>query len=191
VTGAERWTLSGLGVDNPRTPGGIIAAGSKFILYGGGSIEAYDTTTQSTLWKHINLVAVSNVALSSDGSVVYAVVFNNVDGGANEQALVAFDVNSNLIHWTFQPGAQAQFVYAGSRIIYNARGRIYAATCFADSSGACNRQVLYSIDEKSGVARWKIEALRISHIAVSSDGDGITFQTISSAWENLKAMFRG
>ncbi len=130
VTGAERWTLSGLGVDDTRTPGGIIADGSAFILYGGGSIEAFDATTQSVLWKHINLVAVSNVSLSADGSVVYAVVFNNVDGGTNVQALVAFDARSNLIHWTFQPGAQAQLVYAGSRIIYNAGGMIYLASCF-------------------------------------------------------------
>jgi outer membrane protein assembly factor BamB len=191
VTGTERWTLSGLGVDDTRTPGGIIADGSKFILYGGGSIEAFDATTQSVLWKHINLVAVSNVSLSPDGSLVYAVVFNNVDGGTNVQALVAFDANSNVIHWTFQPGAQAQLVYAGSRIIYNAGGMIYLATCFSGSAGTCNRQALYGIDETTGVARWKIEARRIYALYISQDGHTLSFQTTSSAWENLKAIFRG
>ena len=188
ATGAERWTLSGLGVDDTRTPGGIIANGSKFILYGGGTIEAYDAATQSVLWKHINLVAVSNVSLSPDGSIVYAVVFNNVNGGTNVQALVAFDANSNMIHWTFQPGAQAQLVYAGSRIIYNTGGMIYLATCY--SNGTCNRQVLYGIDESTGSARWKIEARRIYALRISQDGHTLSFQTISSAWENLKALFR-
>lgn len=189
VTGAERWTLSGLGVDDARSPGGIIADGSKFIVYGGGSIEAFDATTRSVLWKHINLVAVSNVSLSPDGSLVYAVVFNNVDGGTNVQALVAFDANSNLIHWTFQPSAQTQFVYAGSRIIYNANGMIYLATCISSSPGNCTQQVLYGIDESSGTARWKIAARRISALQISQDGHTLTFQTNSSAWENLKALF--
>lgn len=187
VTGAERWTLSGLGVDDAHMPGGIIADGSKFILYGGGSIEAFDAATQSILWKHINLVAVSHVSLSPDGSLVYAVVFNNVDGGTNEQALVAFDANSNLIHWTFQPGAQ--LVYAGAHIIYNARGLIYLATCVSSAPGTCNRQVLYSIDESTGKARWQIEARRIYALQIAQNG--LIFQTSSSAWENLKAIFKG
>ncbi len=191
VTGAERWTLMGLGVDDPHTPGGIIAAGSKFILYGGGSIETFDTATQSILWKHIDLVAVSDVSLSQDGSLVYAVVFNNVDGGRNEQALVAFDINSNLVHWTFQPGAQAQLVYAGSRIIYNARGMIYVTACLPGSLGNCARQVLYGIDGQTGVARWNIAAGQISHAQLSLDENTIIFQTNSSAWENLKAIFKG
>jgi outer membrane protein assembly factor BamB len=191
VTGAERWTLSGLGVDDAQAPGGIIADGSKFILYGGGTIEAYDATAQNVLWKHIDLVAISNVSLSSDGSLVYAVVFNNVNGGTNVQALVAFDANSNLIHWTFQPDAQAQLIYAGSRIIYNVRGMIYLATCFSSSPGNCNRQILYGIDESTGAAHWNIEARRIYALQVSQDGQTLTFQTKSSAWENLKAIFRG
>ena len=191
VTGAERWTLIGLGVDDPRTPGGIIAAGSKFILYGNGSIEAFDTATLSILWKHIDLLAVSDVSLSQDGSLVYAVVFNNVDGGRNEQALVAFDIDSNLVHWTFQPGAQAQLVYAGSRIIYNARGMIYVTACLPGSLGNCARQVLYGIDGQTGAARWNIGAGQISNAQLSPDENTITFQTNSSAWENLKAIFKG
>ena len=190
ATGVERWTLSGLGVDDTRTPGGILADGSTFILYGGGSIEAFDAATQSVLWKHINLVAVSNVSLSPDGSLVYAVVFNNVNGGTNVQALVAFDARSNLIHWTFQPGAQAQIVYAGSRIIYKANGMIYLATCFVGSAGTCYRQVLYGIDESTGATHWQIEARRIYALHLSQDGHTLSFQTISSAWENLKAIFR-
>ncbi len=191
ATGAERWTLGGLGVDDTRTPGGIIANSSTFILYGGGSIEAVDATTQRVLWKHVNLVAVSNVSLSPDGSLVYAVIFNNTGGGTNVQALVAFDARLNLIRWTFQPGAQAQFVYAGSRIIYNANGMIYLASCFAGSAAPCYRQVLYGINESTGAARWQIEARRIYALRISKDGNTLSFQTSSSAWENLKAAFRG
>ncbi|HEU0000622.1 MAG TPA: PQQ-binding-like beta-propeller repeat protein [Ktedonobacteraceae bacterium] len=191
VTGTERWTLSGLGVDDQHMPGGVIAVGNKFILYGGGSIEVYDSAAQKVLWKHSDLVAVSNVSISPDGSLVYAVVFNRVDGGANAQALVAFDMNTNLIHWTFQPDAQARLVYAGSRIIYTARGMIYATTCYADRQGNCTRQVLYGIDGKTGKTRWKMEALRIYDAQLSQDGTTLTFQTSSSAWENLKTLFRG
>ena len=50
VTGAEHWTLSGLGVDDTQTPGGIIADGSKFILYGGGTIEAANGVAQIPLF---------------------------------------------------------------------------------------------------------------------------------------------
>ncbi len=189
VTGVERWTLSGLGVDNAQAPGGILADGNRFILYGGGSIEAVDPATHSILWKHIDLGAVSNVSLSPDGSIVYAVVFNNVDGGTNTQALVAFDANSDLIHWTFQPGAQAQFVYAGARIIYNADGMIYLATCVASGPGTCTHQVLYGVDEQTGKARWQIEARRISALQTSQDGQSLTFQIETSAWENLKGLF--
>ena len=191
VTGAERWTLSGLGVDDQHMPGGVIAAGNKFILYGGSSIEVYDSTAQKVLWKHSDLVAVSNVSISPDGSLVYAIVFNRLDGGANAQALVAFDMNTNLIHWTFQPDAQARLVYAGSRIIYTARGMIYTIACYADSQGNCNRQVLYAIDGKTGKTRWKMEALRIYDTQLSQDGSTLTFQTSNSAWENLKTLFKG
>lgn len=191
ATGVERWTLSGLGVDTMQAPGGILADGNKFILYGGGSIEALDPAKHSVLWKHINLVAVSNVSLSPDGSSVYAVVLNNVDGGVSTQALVAFDANSDLIRWTFQPGAQARFVYTGARIIYNAGGMIYLATCFAGSPGTCVHQVLYGVDEQTGKARWQIDARRISALQSSQDGQSVMFQTESSAWESLKAVFRG
>ena len=189
ATGVERWTLSGLGVDNTQVPGGILADGNRFILYGGGSIEAFDPASHSVLWKHINLVAVSNVSLSPDGSSVYAVVFNNVDGGTSTQALVAFDANSDLIRWTFQPGAQARFVYAGARIIYNADGMIYLATCVASGPGTCTHQVLYGVDEQTGKARWQIQARRISALQSSLDGQTVTFQVESSAWENLKGLF--
>ncbi len=191
ASGVEHWTLGGLGVDDTQTPGGIIVDGSKFILYGGGSIEAFDVPTQSVLWTHSNLVAVSNVSLSPDGSLVYAVVFNNPDGGTNMQALVAFDANSNLVDWTFQPGAQAQLVYAGARILYNGHGMIYLASCFTGAPGTCSRQVLYGIDESTGTARWQIAARRINALQVSQDGSAITFQTSSSAWDSLKAIFRG
>ncbi|MGH2493942.1 MAG: PQQ-binding-like beta-propeller repeat protein, partial [Ktedonobacteraceae bacterium] len=191
MTGSERWTLSGLGVDDQHMPGGVIAAGNKFILYGGGSIEAYDSVAQKVLWKHSDLVAVSNVSISPDSSLVYAVVFNRVAGGANAQALVAFDINTNLVHWTFQPDAQARLVYAGSRIIYTARGMIYATACYTGSQGNCNRQVLYGIDEKTGATHWKIEALRIYDTQLSQDGTTLTFQTSSSAWENLRTLLRG
>ena len=187
ATGAERWSLSGLGVDNTQIPGGILADGSKFILYGGGSIEAFDPASHSVLWQHLDLVAISNVALSPDGSTIYAVVSNNVDGGTNTQALVALDANSDLIRWTFQPGAQARFVYAGARIIYNAHGMIYLAICFTNSSGTCTHQTLYGVDEQTGKARWQIDARRIFALQATSDGQSVTFQTESSVWENLKA----
>lgn len=190
ATGVERWTLRGLGVDNTRVPGGILGNGNRFILYGGGSIEAVDGTSHSVLWKHLELVAVSNVSLSPDGSTVYAVVFNSVDGGTNTQALVAFDANLGLIRWTFQPGAQAQFVYTGARIIYNASGMIYVATCVASGPGPCTHQVLYGVDEQTGKARWQIQARRIFALQSSPDGQMLTFQIESSAWENLKGIFR-
>lgn len=195
VTGAERWTLSGLGVDSAQAPGGILADGNRFILYGGGSIEAFDPAIQSILWKHSNLAAVSNVSLSPDGSMVYAVVLNSTVDGTTAQALVAFDTNSDLIRWTFQPGAQAQFVYAGTRIIYNAGGMIYLATCVAGGPGPCIRQVLYGVDEQTGQARWQVQARRIYALQAGQNGQTLTFQTESSAWEslkqNLKALFRG
>jgi len=191
VTGVERWTLSGLGVDNMQVPGGVLADGDRFILYGGGSIEAFDPASHSVLWKHLDLVAVSHVSLSSDGSIVYAVVENNGDGGTNMQALVAFDATSDLIRWTFQPDAQARFVYAGARIIYNANGMIYLATCVASGPGTCTHQILYGVDEQTGKARWQIQARRIFALQTSPDGQTVTFQTESSTWENLKALFRG
>lgn len=191
ATGAERWTLGGLGVDDRHMPGGIVAAGNRFILYGGGIIEVYDSTAQKVLWKHTDLVAVSNVSISPDGSLVYAVVFNRVDGGATAQALVAFDINTNLVHWTFQPDTQARLVYAGSRVIYTAHDMIYVTACYADSQGNCTRQVLYAIDEKTGKTRWKMEALRIYDTQLSQDGTMLTLQTSNSAWENLKTLFRG
>ncbi len=186
-TGSERWALSGLGVDNMQMPGGILADGNKFILYGGGSIEAFDPASHSILWKHLDLAAVSNVALSPDGVTVYAVVFNNVDGSTNTQALVALDANSDLIRWTFQPGAQVRFVYAGSHIIYNAHGMIYLATCSMNGPGTCTHQTLYGVDAQTGKAHWQIDARRISALQATPDGQGVTFQIESSVWENLKA----
>ena len=141
------------------------------------------------------MAAVSNVSLSPDGSMVYAVVLNSTVDGTTAQALVAFDTNSDLIRWTFQPGAQAQFVYAGTRIIYNAGGMIYLATCVAGGPGPCIRQVLYGVDEQTGQARWQVQARRIYALQAGQNGQTLTFQTESSAWEslkqNLKALFRG
>jgi hypothetical protein len=41
------------------------------------------------------------------------------------------------------------------------------------------------------VARWNIAAGQISHAQLSLDENTVTFQTNSSAWENLKAIFKG
>src|SRR5207302_8692282 len=70
TSGNDRWTLQGLGSDTPQTPGGIVIDGNEFILYGDGTIEAIDVTTQSVLWKHQNMVAVSDVTVSADGSLI-------------------------------------------------------------------------------------------------------------------------
>ncbi len=191
MTGVEHWTVTGPGVDNPHTPGGIVATGHEIIFYGSGAIEAYDVTTHSILWQHADLVAVSDVAISPDGSLVYAVVFNNLDGGSNEQALIAFDVKTNLVHWTFQPDAQAQLIYAGSRIIYNARGMIYLATCLPGNAGTCSRQVLYGLNAQTGAVSWKLAGRQIYHIQLSQNGNSIIFQLNSSAWEDVKDIFKG
>src|SRR5207248_7209851 len=66
ATGNERWTLAGLGSDTAQTPGGIIATGNEFILYGDGTIEAIDATTHNVLWKHQNMAAVSDVTVSAN-----------------------------------------------------------------------------------------------------------------------------
>jgi len=190
ANGAERWTLSGLGTGNPHTPGGIVATGSEFILYGGRTIEAFDASTQTILWTHNDLAGVSDATISQDGSLVYAVVFNNLDGNANQQSLVAFDVKTNLVHWTFQPGAQAQLVYQGSRIVFNTRGMLFVTACLLSDLGKCNHQTLYGIDGNTGIVRWKLDASQIYNVGLSQDGNAITFQTNSSAWENLKAIFR-
>ena len=191
LNGAERWTLSGLGTDNAGAPGGIVATGSEFVLYGGGVIEAYNAATQSVLWKHDNLGGVSNVTISQDGSLVYAVIFNTLDGAIGEQSLVAFDVKINLIHWTFQPYTTAQLIYTGSNAIYGAQGMhgmLFVTTCQPGSSGNCNHQNLYALDGNTGSVRWTLQARQFSNAQLSQDGETLTFQTYSSAWENLKAM---
>ena len=188
-TGNERWTLAGLGSDTAQTPGGIVATGNEFILYGDGTIEAIDAATQNVLWKHQNMVAVSDVTVSANGSLIYAVVSNNLDSGSQHQALVAFDVKTTTVHWTFQPDEQALFLYPGAGALHEARGMLFVTLCLPGNTTSCGHQTLYGLDGNTGTVQWKISANRISHTHVTPDGSVVVFQSSSSAWEALQARF--
>ncbi len=55
ATGNLLWSASGLGSATVLSPGGMLATGGRFILYGNGTIEALDASTQAVLWRHDNL----------------------------------------------------------------------------------------------------------------------------------------
>ncbi len=182
-TGNERWTLAGLGSDTAQAPGGIIATGNEFILYGDGAIEAIDVATQNVLWKHQNMVAVSDVTVSADGSLIYAVVSNNLDGSALHQSLVAFDAKTTTVHWTFQPDSRALFLYPGAGSLHEAHGMLFVTLCLPGNTTPCGHQALYGLNAATGAVQWKISANRISNMQVTPDGSAVVFQTSSSIWE--------
>ena len=187
ATGKERWSLPGLGSDSSEAGGGIVVNGSTFILYSSGAIEAIDANTQATLWKYENFVSVQDVIVSSDGSLVYALEINSVDGTHTTQSLVALDAHTKTARWTFQPSARALFVYPGSQHMQYARGSLFVTLCLPGNQGQCDHQTLYQLNAQSGAVDWKFEASAIDHVQVSQSG--VAFQTQSTGWENLKRLF--
>lgn len=191
ITGNERWTITTPGSTTPQTAGGIVAVGHEFVLYGNGAIEAIDATTRSVLWQHTDLSGVSNVMASPDGTLVYALVLDNIDGGTPHQSLVAFDTGDSAVRWTFQPSSQADFTWDGAPPLHFADGLLFVTACFPSSTSACSTQALYGINGTSGSVAWEFDASQVSQVQYSQDGSGIVLQASRRAWENLRAQFQG
>ncbi len=192
ATGNQLWSASGLGPATALSPGGILATGGRFILYGNGTIEAIDASTQAVLWRHDDLANIPDAVLAADGSLVYAIVFDTQDGSTQRQVLVAFDVKDSSVRWTFQPSGQALFVYPGAPQLHSAHGMLYVTICLLQSaSSRCDSQALYGINGATGAVAWKFATGQVSALQVSQHGSTIVFQTSSSPWENFKARFQG
>lgn len=191
-TGNLLWSASGLGSATALSPGGILATGDRFILYGNGTIEALDASSHALLWRHDNLANIPEAVIAADGSFVYAIVFDIQDSPTPRQALVAFDVKDSAVRWTFQPSGQVLFVYPGAPQLRAARGMLYVTLCLPQSgSSRCDSQVLYGINGATGAVAWKFGAGQVSAVQVSQGGSAVVFQTSSSPWENFKARFQG
>ena len=189
ATGHVLWSLGGLGFATTQSPGGMLLANGTLILYGSDTIEALDPISHSVLWQHSDLVNISNALVSADGSLVYAIIFDNQESATTPQALVAFDVKDSSIRWTFQPSSQAQFTYPGAPQLRLAHGMLYVTTCM--TSSPCNSQVLYGLNAATGSVAWKFGANQVTSVQVSQDGSAIVFQSSSSMWDNLKASLHG
>ncbi len=191
ITGNQQWTLDTPGSSVPQTAGGVVAVGHEFILYGNGAIEAIDASTRSIIWQHTDLTSVSDVMASPDGSLIYAVVLDNIDGGTPRQSLIAFDTSDSAVRWTFQPSTQASFLFSGAPAMRDARGMLFVTLCFSSNASSCDSQALYGINDATGTASWAIDASQVGQVQVSQDGSVIVFQANSSPWENFKARFQG
>jgi outer membrane protein assembly factor BamB len=196
-SGTILWSISGLGSATPQAPGGILVANGTLILYSGDTIEALDAATRAVLWQHTNLANIMDAVAAPDGSLVYAIVLDGQDGAAStsHQALVAFDVADSSIRWTFQPSAQALFLYPGVPALRMAHGMLYVTLCMTSASSgpasSCSSQVLYGLNGATGSVAWQFGADQVTSVQVSQDGSDIIFQSSSSLWETLKARLVG
>jgi len=191
ASGNELWTVPNPGPDSLQNPPGLLASEHTLLVYGGGQIQAIDTTTQSVLWSQKQLDAVLDVHISDDGKIVYALLVDSIEGSSPAQALVAFDMHNGAALWTFQPGDQTRFLHQRSAGFQYRHGIIFTTVCFPDPSGSCPYERLYALKGTTGGTLWKVDARHILAVYLGTSGDILLFQTESSAWQDLLGRFRG
>ncbi|MBA2285381.1 MAG: PQQ-binding-like beta-propeller repeat protein [Ktedonobacteraceae bacterium] len=191
ASGNELWTVPNPGPDSLQKPSGLLASGHTLLVYGGGQLQAIDTTTQSVLWSQKQLDAVLDVHISDDGKIVYALLVDSIEGSSPAQALVAFDMRNGTALWTFQPGDQTRFLRQRSGGFQYRHGVIFTAVCFPDPSGSCPYERLYALKGSTGGPLWKVDARHILAVYLGASGDIVLFQAESSAWQDLLGRFRG
>jgi len=182
ATGNERRVIANPAIDRPQSPAGVVAASSIFLIYGGGALQAIDSTDQHIIWSQKHPDAIQSLKISPDGTMVYAILLKPVSTGSTTQLLEALDVQTGVVRWTFQPFAQERFVKMQSDDLAYSKSAIYATVC---SEISCDHEVLYAINATTGVTGWKFAANSIYNVHLSPDGNTVTFQTDSSTWGNL------
>ena len=190
ASGAGHWSVSDPGADSSEYPGGVIATHHLFLIYDGGVLEALHTNNNQVVWSQKELNLIQGVWMANDGSLIYLVILNSVDGSPPEQALVALETQSGTVRWTFEPLDQESFVRLPADGPQYSRHTLFVALCLSDSQAVCSRTRLYALNGDTGGVRWKIEGMQIASIRVSLDGDVLLLQVRSSPWMDLTGRFR-
>src|SRR5581483_1087502 len=103
MTGDEVWTLPSPGVGTGQTPTGVMVVDKTILIYGNGQILAFDATNQHPLWSQKQFYAIQNLKVSDDKRTLYVALLNNIEGSAPVPVVVALDMQSGPVRWTFQP----------------------------------------------------------------------------------------
>jgi outer membrane protein assembly factor BamB len=189
-TGNERWIIASLGNSTAQIQRGVVAVNNMFLLFGGGTLQAFDPSDQHIIWSQEQQVGMQNLKISDDGTTIYAVLDHSNPRGPTTQALEAIDVQTGTVRWTFQPFQQERFVNPHADGFQYSNGRLFTTICSTANQASCGEEALYTINAATGKSIWKFEANSIYNIHLSPSGDLVAFQTNTSAWENLLEHFR-
>ncbi len=191
MNGTELWSIANPAQAFNAQPAssGIVASGATIFLSSGGEIDAVNTTTHQILWAQKQLDGIQRVIVSLDGTLLYVVLADSVEGNQPTQALVALDTRNGGVRWTFQPSGQVMFLsILPGGITYTQR--VLLATVCLMAQLSCSQPMLYALNPLNGSELWKTGGNSIDNVIISSDGSTILFQKQSSGWLDLLVQLR-
>src|SRR3989442_102512 len=130
---------------------------------------------QHIIWSQKQLGTIQSLKISDDGTLAYSILVNTLSGNSSNQVLVALDVKTGTIRWTFQPFEQERFINTQSDGFEYSKSMLYTTVCLPANQTSCDHEILYAINAATGVQEWKFEANSIYNVQVSAGGDIVAF----------------
>ncbi len=191
-TGSQLWNVSVFEFATGTTPASIAVASQAILVYGNGEIEAIALSNQHVIWQQREMGNILGFHVSDDGTLIYVILLDSVEGSAPTQALVAFDAQNGAARWTFQPYSQINFLDPQSNGFQYHRGIILTSLCLsAVSKNTCDHPRLYALNAATGDTLWKFDGNSISNPLLSADGKIVTYEGNTNAWQQFIAGLRG
>jgi outer membrane protein assembly factor BamB len=196
ASGAERGSIPNPGQDatvqNVVSGSGLAATGTTLVIYGNGQISAFNIRTLQELWSQKQLDSLQSVTISHDGTLLYVVLTDSIEGNQPAQSFVALNMSDGAAMWTFQPTNQVTFLplHQDSYIEY-AQNVLLTSICLTPLQGQCTQPYLYALNAETGATLWKYENLALSNVLMSANGTRVIFERKSSGWLDLLERLRG
>lgn len=191
ATGTELWQLPQLNTTPIHSATGVEVVGHMLLVYGNGQLVAFDAQSHQSLWQQKQLDNIQHVGISDDGKYIYVSLFNSVEATTPEPSIVALDVQTGTIHWTFSPQGQIFKSNDYANGFLYSHGELFVTVCAKRSTSPCTDQRLYALNGATGQIDWKIDSSFISDIRVSQDGTRVLFSASSSPWQEMLGQIKG
>lgn len=196
ASGAERGSIPNPGQDataqNLLSGSGLATSGTTLVIYGNGQISALNVLTNQELWSQKQLDSLQSVTISHDGTLLYVVLTDSIEGSQPAQSFVALNMSNGAAQWTFQPTNQVTFLpLRPHNFVEYAQNVLLTSICLTPVQGQCTQPYLYALNAETGVTLWKYENLALSNVLMSANGSSVIFQRKSSGWLDLLERLRG
>lgn len=195
ATGNLRWKLPIPSIPTAQSAAGILATNTAIIIYGNGQLQAFDIASKHPLWPAKPLTTIQRATVSADGKMLYLILLNTLantahtSDTASSSSLIALDIASGTIHWTFVPPGQAPFSNLSTNGIVYQNDILFTTICLSSAKASCTQERLYALDALTGTTLWKRDGASISDMHISQDGTTLVVRIANTAWNDLTTRF--